>query len=461
MSITGPGCKALKKVVQQLEQKFQQVLLLQGPGFSFPPQGVEKAALSSLSPELQVMIFENLGNPYLSRDKANFIAAVPNFIYNFTRFYPVNDKSLPDIVNDLLFLFSPFNPSTDRLSLVEKIVKFRPLITVALRELTSTERIKIVHRLLAYFLLSFSAEDLHVMSKAYSKDRDEPVSGEINLNYFTNFIVNIIQVMPSINKQEGSSYFRHILVLILLSLLVFSPLEKLKKQITVISSLNLSPYLPFLLLIEYNDPSYTPLPIYTFIFNAELKGFILNKNNRSGYVMSPVRPILVNQEFINFDFSERNLSNLTFFKVNFLNVSFANANLTKATFIDCKFSKVNFNKVNLTKANLTETDLSGADFSSAILIEANLSEANLTKATFIDANLSGANLTWSNLEEANLSGANLTKTNLTWTNLSGANLTKVNLTKTDLTGTDLSRTNLSGVGLILTNLRRPALNYYI
>ncbi|MGI0489471.1 pentapeptide repeat-containing protein [Pantanalinema rosaneae CENA516] len=107
------------------------------------------------------------------------------------------------------------------------------------------------------------------------------------------------------------------------------------------------------------------------------------------------------------DFSESDLSE----------ISFVGEKLARANFYGTKFNKANFSKADLSQADLRQADLS----------EANLSDAILTGA---------------NLEGANLEGANLRNANLAHCNLVHANLVKVDLTNADLRGVDLSSTNL-------------------
>ena len=129
------GHQAFKNTVQQLENEIKRVLLREGRDNSSSPQAAEKATLFSLPLEMQATIFESL-DPHSLKDKANFVDAASYFIGYFAKVYPTKEPKLPEIVNDLLFLFSPFIPSTASLSLVGKIVKYRPLITAVLRELT-------------------------------------------------------------------------------------------------------------------------------------------------------------------------------------------------------------------------------------------------------------------------------------------------------------------------------------
>ena len=474
MLFNGPGCQQLKNAVQELkerEAKLAQPLPEQDSPLSAPRS--EKGTLSSLPTELQSMIFENLDSPYLQRDRANFIAAVPSWTCYLAYPYPVDQPYFYEIINDLLFLFSPFNRSTESLSLAGKIVKFRPFITKALNELTPQESIKIANRVLDYLILFSSCkEDLDVMNGIYDVHGNQffNVVYGMDVTRFTNFITEIIEVTPSINKQKDSSYFRHILVLILLSFLSSSFKESLnkerQKQIGAITSLNLSPLFPFLLLTEYNhrvyEPLYKPLPIYTLIFNAELRFF--SKNNRSDYKISPVWPILVNQKFSNINFTGRNLSYVTFFKVEFLNVSFANAKLKNATFIDCKFSNVSFNSANLTEAALAGINLTGADLTGAKLAYAKLEEVNLTEAVLNGADLTNAYLPQANLTGAVLNGAvlihaYLLRAVLRRTRLVDADLTQANLTKADLKGADLTRSVLIEANLTEANLTGADLDW--
>ena len=471
MPINVFGYQAFTNTIQQLKNEIK----LAGRDDS-----AGKATLSSIPPEMQATIFENLSDSRSQRDEASFIAALPNFTNYFAEIYPTKEPNLSEVVNDLLFLFSPSIPSTASLSLVGRIVKYRPIITAALKKLTVGERKSNACDIMRYLFRSCSLDALHVMKRVYNvlkyRQVDELLHAPLKerqvfnnreTDEFSFFLHAIVQIRSSINtqgdslkEQKDSSYLRHILVLILLSFLSFFPKEslneKMQRQIGAITSLNLSPHFPFLLLTKYNSDACKPLPIYTVIFNAELRAFFLS--NRSSYIMSPVRPILAKQKFSDINLAGRNLAYVTFFKVKFFNVSFANANLIRASFIDCKFSKVIFEGANLTGADLSKADLTGANLTEAILREANLHKAILSGADLTGANLTKAILREANLHKAILSRAILIKAELREANLSEVNLTEANLTGADLYSVDLSSTDLRGANFRQTNLYRANLN---
>jgi len=233
-------------------------------------------------------------------------------------------------------------------------------------------------------------------------------------------------------------------VLILLSLSPFSS-ERLtpaeRREISLIASLNLSPYFPFLSLSDLNNREFEPTPIYPLSFNVEL-GALLNRSNTF------LRPIVVNQKFSNINFEYLSLTCVTFFNVEFVNVSFAYAYFPKTIFINCKFSNVNFNMANLQNAIFWQDDLSSTDLTSTYLAMTHLNNAFLASA-----NLTGINLIGARLTRADLSGTNLTGVNLAKANLEEANFNKANLTQAFLTWEDgLMGTNFTEANLLKTNI---------
>jgi len=203
------------------------------------------------------------------------------------------------------------------------------------------------------------------------------------------------------------------------------------------------------------------------------------------------------------DFSNQDLSGLSFAGAVVINSDFSGANLTGADFQGTNITADTFSSgtllqnANFSQANLSGLNLSGINLSGANLTDSNLSEANLT-----EANLSGANLTGSNLSSANLTNAILKNTNVSnadftnsdftgiqaselqntpivlpasWiifnryligptANLTGVNLSNQNLSGMDLSGANLSNANLYGANLNLTkfigaNLTNVNLNW--
>ena len=91
------------------------------------------------------------------------------------------------------------------------------------------------------------------------------------------------------------------------------------------------------------------------------------------------------------DFSGSIFRGMTFY-ITAEGTDFTNADLTGVTFAVDTVVNANFTGANLTGATLNYRNLTGATFTDANLTGAKFTDANLTGATFTDANISG--VTW-------------------------------------------------------------------
>lgn len=89
----------------------------------------------------------------------------------------------------------------------------------------------------------------------------------------------------------------------------------------------------------------------------------------------------------------------------FIGTNFTDADLTGVSFISVDCSGARFNGANLTRADLRGADLGGVLFDGANLTEADLTGADLSGASLQNANLTRANFTEADLIAANLTGA--------------------------------------------------------
>jgi uncharacterized protein YjbI with pentapeptide repeats len=138
-------------------------------------------------------------------------------------------------------------------------------------------------------------------------------------------------------------------------------------------------------------------------------------------------------------------------------INFSEADLTKVTFINSYLGYATLNYANLVEASIEKTDFSYADLSEVNLLGASLSEVNFTNANCSGANLAKTKLLRINLFQANFSCVNLIEAYLPFANLSYANFSNANLSEAFLSGANLYRTNLENADLTKAFLQKTIL----
>ena len=110
------------------------------------------------------------------------------------------------------------------------------------------------------------------------------------------------------------------------------------------------------------------------------------------------------------NYSDQNLSNRIFDNQQLIDANFQDSNLTLSSFIKANLKYANFNSAELQRANLSYSNLTGSNLLSANLTQANLTHANLSYACLVDANLTNSQLQYISLQTAQIAGANVTGT---------------------------------------------------
>ena len=162
----------------------------------------------------------------------------------------------------------------------------------------------------------------------------------------------------------------------------------------------------------------------------------------------------------NADFSNKIISNESFFATDLRNSDFSNSeldmvdlrlsNLEGASFKNSKLKDVNFRQNMLKNA-----DFSNVDFKNVDLMNVDLSYTNMENTDLENKNLQRTFFHKSNLSGANLSGSKLDNSFLHGTNLSGADLTQASLLNVDFTmieNKDFSTTKIDFASLAFADL---------
>jgi uncharacterized protein YjbI with pentapeptide repeats len=218
---------------------------------------------------------------------------------------------------------------------------------------------------------------------------------------------------------------------------------------------------------------------FPFVVDCTLYGatfeFEDNKIDDEDYISTPkiLESVTIEGVLSHFDFSNTNLTGVSFANTSLKHINFEGADLDNVDFSNTKFeSSVSFKNANLTDVDfrrcrgLENVDFEGAtlnkvqyddedvryfihsDFSGKSLIGHDFSDEDMMGDIFTDADLEDADFRNSylvgvdfenaNLKNANFQGATLTRCNLKNTNLENANLEFTNLEWADMKGSDVS-----------------------
>lgn len=182
------------------------------------------------------------------------------------------------------------------------------------------------------------------------------------------------------------------------------------------------------------------------------------------------------------DFSEAQLTRVTFFGGELRGSNFARADLSaanlketviaEARLVHAKLVEINAYKVNFSQSDLRSADLSNAEldhacfngarlnftlFRGAVLTRARLQDAQFEESDFSTANLSGADLRDCDLRTCMLRGAKLESAHLQGAQLTELDLRDVSAAGAVLTGAVLHGANLRGADLSQARLRNARL----
>ena len=145
--------------------------------------------------------------------------------------------------------------------------------------------------------------------------------------------------------------------------------------------------------------------------------------------------------FVEFDFSNRDLSELDFQNLinKFVRCNFSGSDMTGVNMYEVKFYSCDFTNTKLDKAKGEKSQIAHCDFSNASMIGTDFTEAEIYGTSFDGANLSSANFTQADLQLSTLICANLTNAMLNDT------LVRNTLfTNNDVSGVDFASTMLNG-----------------
>lgn len=228
--------------------------------------------------------------------------------------------------------------------------------------------------------------------------------------------------------------------------------------------------------LSYSD--FKNLYDFPFVVDCTIKGATFEfEDNRDDedYISTPkiLESVTIEGVLSHFDFSNTNLTGVSFADtslkhinfegadldyVDFSNtnfessVSFKNANLTDVDFRRCRgLENVDFEGATLNKVQYDDEDtryfvdsdfsgksLIGHDFSDEDMMGYIFTDADLEDADFRNSYLVGVDFENANLKNANFQGATLTRCNLKNANLENANLEFTNLEWADMKGSDVS-----------------------
>ena len=154
--------------------------------------------------------------------------------------------------------------------------------------------------------------------------------------------------------------------------------------------------------------------------------------------------------FTNADLRNINLSHSTMFDSTWSGADLTGANIQFANIggtlsLAQIYSTLSYQQHDLSGAGFSG-DLSGADFTNQNLTSVSFSDVQLNGADFRGANLAGTTFKYSTLDQANLSGLNLAATNFNQADLTSANLQHTDLRGATFYATSFAEADFTGAG---------------